>query len=187
MSVHIEPLISFFAAPRVLGSKEATSIVTRASANGSVVGVGGLAGVGIINPTASVGGTITTGFNGTVQNAGNVTVRADVIASSLADGSAVSAGLGGGGNNVTVTSNTAPVVTTTVGGNITASGDIVVESAVQTKVEGYASGTAVSGVVSIGSITVNAKADADIDTTLLGASKLTSTGGNIRIGSYHRT
>jgi adenine-specific DNA-methyltransferase len=29
MSVHIEPLISFFAAPRVLGSKEATSIVTR--------------------------------------------------------------------------------------------------------------------------------------------------------------
>jgi hypothetical protein len=34
MSVHIEPLISFIAAPRVLGSMKATTIVTRGVVQG---------------------------------------------------------------------------------------------------------------------------------------------------------
>ena len=34
MSVHIEPLISFIAAPRVLGSMKATTIVTRGELKG---------------------------------------------------------------------------------------------------------------------------------------------------------
>jgi Ca2+-binding RTX toxin-like protein len=156
----------------------------RAVADGISIGVGIAAGVGIINPTAMVGGTITTEFNGTVQNAKNVTVRGDVNASSLSDGRASAGALLAGANNVNVNATTSPTVATSISGDVTASGDIVVESVVGTRAEGYASGFSL-GLVGIGTISVNAKSDAQISTKVLSTSRLTSSAGAIRISSYH--
>ena len=156
----------------------------RAVADGFTLGIGLGAGVGVVNPTASVGGSVVTRFDGTVQNARNVTVSGNVDASTKADGRASAGALLLGLNIVTVTTTTSPNVATSVAGAITASGDIVVESVVATKSEGFAKGFSL-GAVGIGQITVNSKADAIVGTTVAGTGRLTSTLGAIRIGSYH--
>src|SRR5262249_40211854 len=64
--------------------------------NGLTYSVGGIVGIGVINPTATTGGMISTGFDGTVTKAETVTVSAvdTVRTNATASGGTGSFGVG---------------------------------------------------------------------------------------------
>ena len=153
-------------------------VYQHAFADGYGVGAG-IVGVGIINPVATVGGTITTGFDGTVQNAGSVTVSGNDNASTLANARGQAYGIGAG-TNVSTTATTSPNVNTSVTGSITSSGNVAVESVVQTNTQALSSGTAVAGVA-VGVLTATATDSPTVGTSVTGS--ITSTGGGVRISA----
>src|SRR5262249_33746667 len=152
--------------------------------DGTTYAVGAGAGVGIIDPTATSGGTGTTGFSGNVQDADTVHIRAvdHVEAISLASGvaRALLLPLSDIGNPAT----TSPKVSTTADGSINAAHDIVVESVVFTDTQAIGKGIDISGFASISSLTSNATDSSSISTEVTGGS-LTSPSGNIPVSALH--
>ena len=72
-----------------------STVYQKAQSDGLSVGVGGLAGVGIIRPAATSAGSTTTGFAGTLTGATTVTIRSKVDASSESDAAAAAVGARG--------------------------------------------------------------------------------------------
>ena len=162
-----------------------STVYQRAEADGLGIGVGLGAGVGVINPTSTSGGTTTTSLNGLVTKATTVTVRSVVDASVRTDARAVATGIAAGVSNVTSIAQLSPAITASVGGSVTASSDVVVEAAVATKVEAYASAVSVSGAVAIGTLTVRATDRTTVTAGATGSASVRSTGGDVRLSALH--
>ena len=152
--------------------------------DGTTYAIGLGVGIGVIDPTATAGGTITTGFDGTVQNADHVTIRAVDHVSTASTASGVAGSLLGAADDITTTATTSPAILTSVGGSITATHDIVVESVVFTDTAAVSEGIQISLVASVGVLTANATDSTSITTQVVGGT-LTSTSGNMRISSLH--
>src|SRR5262249_1632050 len=151
--------------------------------NGLTYSVGGIVGIGVINPTATTGGMISTGFDGTVTKAETVTVSAVDTVRTNATASGGTGSFGVGIHDVTATAATGPKTTTSVGGTITAHMDVVVESVVFTDTQAISTGVVFAGVAAVSKLSVVATDETKISTDVTGT--LTSTAGNIRISAYH--
>ena len=156
-----------------------------AEADGQSLSAGLIFGVGIIHPTVTTGGTVTTSFNGVVDSAGAVVIRSDVQSKATSTGTAASAGIAAGITDTNVDATMNPNVTTSVGGQITASGNITVLSSVFTSVYAGNEAENFSLGVSSGSVNVNATDSTNITTEIGGNASLTSTGGTVKVLAYH--
>jgi hypothetical protein len=158
-------------------------VYQHAEVDGAALTIALVGGVGVIDPTATVGGTITTGFNGTVTSANTVTVSAFVDASSKAIAAGQYYALGAAAGDATTTASTSPSVTTSVGGSITASGNVLVESKVTTAADSHASGINIALVGALGILTATADDDTSVTTSVTGS--ITSTTGNVTVRALH--
>ena len=166
------------------GAVNVKSLVNnQATADGmSVSGALGV-GIGIVVILVDVGGTVDTALNGNVTAASTVTVRSDVFARTHGLGRATSGGLGAGINVGFITATVKPVVTTGAGGNITASGDIAVVSAVRSSALADYRGIQLAAGVAGGFETVTATDETT--TNAVAAGSLRSTGGRVRLHAFH--
>src|SRR5262249_4464297 len=151
--------------------------------NGLTYSVGGIVGIGVINPTATTGGMISTGFDGTVTKAETVTVSAVDTVRTNATAPGGTGWCAVGIHDFTATATTGPKITTSVGGTITAHMDVVVESVVFTDTQAISTGVVFAGVAAVSKLSVVATDETKISTDVTGPRP--SPAGNIRISAYH--
>ena len=156
-----------------------------ADADGESLAGGLVFGAGIIAPSVTTGGSVTTSFDGVVDSAGSVSIRSDVQSKATVTGQAASVGLAAGVTDATLQATMSPNVTTSVGGQITASGNITVLSSVFTSVYAAHEAEQFSLGVATGSVTVNADDKTSVNTEVGGSASLTSTGGTVKVLAYH--
>ena len=143
--------------------------------------------VGITIPTANAEGTIWTHFDGELLSAQTVSIRSDVDARARTLGMASGFGYGANVNDVIVDAETNPQVATFVGptGQVTAAGDVVIDSTVQTRTDAVAKAVATAAGAAINAVNTTAVAQPEIDTYVARGGSVTSTGGNVGLKATH--
>ncbi len=156
-----------------------------AQANGLSIAVGLGVGVGTVTTNATAGGSVTTGFLGTLESALSLSVNSDVATFSISQGRTVGGALGAAIGGPRIDSTTSTAVATNLGGTVTASGDIEVVSDVTTgsQANGWAFNVAL--LVAAGRVNIVASDIGTVSTTVTPNSVVTSTDGAIRIEALH--
>ena len=147
---------------------------------------GGLGvGIGIVVPTATSAGAVTSRFDGNVTSAGSVLILNAVEARTTTTGRSAAGGGLAGVTSSTLTADTHPNVQALVGGAITASGDVTVESYVVASAVGNYEGIQLSLGFSGGFVTVNATDGSHSIADVLGGASVTSSSGNVSLLAFH--
>ncbi|HTZ04687.1 MAG TPA: HYR domain-containing protein [Gaiellaceae bacterium] len=160
-------------------------VFSPASADGTSFAAGLGVGVGIVVPTATAGGTITASYDGSVVSANTVLVLNTVEARTSVTGRAAAGGLGAGITDATLTADTHPNVQALVGGTISSSGDVTVESFVEASAVGDYQGLALALGFAAGFMTVDATDGTHATADVLGGASVTSASGNVSVLAYH--
>ena len=156
-----------------------------ADVDGFTAAGGLVAGIGITLPDSFARGTVSTHVDGVIESANTVSIVSDVDTRSKTQGLGAAFGFVG----VTlafVDARTSPDIDTFVGssGRITATGDVTVESLVQSRSE--ASTKAIAGGIGAGlRVDTTATAQPQIDTYLANGGNITSSGGNVTLNTAH--
>ncbi len=145
----------------------------------------GLVGVGITLPESIAERTVSTHFDGVLESAQTVSIVSDVDAQSNTQG--LGAAIGAVGITAAdVVARTSPTIGTFVGstGDITATGDVTIESIVQTQSEATTKAVA-GGIGAVSTVDTTATAAPQIDTYVASGGSVTSTSGNVGLSSAH--
>ena len=162
-----------------------SQVFSPASADGRSLSIGIGVGVGIVAPTATAAGTVTSEVDGTISEAGAVTIENTVESRTTVIGRSAAGGLLAGVSDATLTANTQASVDARVRGSIRASGNVTVESFVLSSALADYAGIQLSLGFSGGFITANATDSTHAGVEVYGGASITSQFGGIALLAFH--
>lgn len=169
------------------GAVSVTSDISQsAQTKGLSVAVAGLVGAALSDLKSTSAGTDKTYSKATV-NAGSLSVQSNVSTSTSGDGKTVGAALLGGFSGPKLTTTTTTSVTTSLGGVVTAAGNVLAESDVTSSSGLTGFGVAAAGAVAVGTASVTATDSPVLKTEVTDGATVTSQSGNVTILSLHNS
>ena len=162
-----------------------SNVYQQAQSDGLSASGGIIFGLGIVAPTATVGGSITTSFNGSATGLSSANVKSIDEAHAIASGRAAGGAGLVGATSATLSATVGPNVTTSVNGTIAASGGITIESSLTASALGDYEALSFGVFAGAGTDTVNATDDSTVEAKVGGSGNVTSSSGDVNVLAYH--
>ena len=184
----VSPSIStYVGAGSTLNAGGAVALSSRANeeadANATGVGVSAGVAVGATLPTATIGGSILTHFDGTLASGDSLALTSQVDTHTEATGYAVGGALLASGNGTDVNATISQNIQTYIGGagHVTVDGDVSLATLLRTDAEAVAASITLSGGLAAGATPANATINASELTAIQGGATVTSANGSVSL------